>query len=248
MDLDETMNKKSIFFSLFSVFLVTIFYLSLKISTKYDIHQTDMELTRTRIEVLNSIINDLDQRYFERMLYVSTKSALGAMSQYATQVHTLNNLKLELNSTLMTEALINGYDLSVYPDYHLGEINLKDLINELNQKFQEIGLKIQDLNIHITSIEQKDEWNVKVGYDIQYYFQDENNVASWIGDTHKEIIVSIIGMYDPDSGQKINSTNFMEDPCSPNCNSFIHKLEGQAPDIIDIGYSICYSTDGNTCT
>ncbi|MBN1502087.1 thrombospondin type 3 repeat-containing protein [Candidatus Woesearchaeota archaeon] len=76
------MNKKGFFMSLISVFIVIIFALSSEISTEQAQGQNLISSTETRIAVLNNLVNDLEDRYFERMLYVAGRNALIGLAEY----------------------------------------------------------------------------------------------------------------------------------------------------------------------
>ncbi|MBN2423292.1 hypothetical protein JXB41_08775 [Candidatus Woesearchaeota archaeon] len=228
------MNKKSLFFSLLSVFIVLIFYLSFRITAQYAILESEMASTRTRVEVLNSIINDLDERYIERLLYVSAKSALGAMSRYASvysgtddglywvsgKFKGYKDLKNELNKTMTEGELIHGVNLKEDPlintEFSLNKNNLIWMTEHLKNKFDAIGIDIDTFEIKIISLKQTDPLTLDIGADINYYFKDKNKIASWKGETHKEIEINILGMYDPKHKKRIRDfgTTFLYDDFS----------------------------------
>ncbi|MBU0757113.1 MAG: hypothetical protein KKF44_03530 [Nanoarchaeota archaeon] len=256
-------GKKGVFFSLVSVFIVTVFYLSLQLSTKYEMQETEMETTRARVETLNSIIIDLDDRYFDRMIYASGKSALGAMSMYAanaagaadghcsvayfscsgldviSEFNQYREFDKEFNLTMSIGFLLNpdrngnDIDLRTIPQinsrFNLNKNTLSAMTYELEQRFMDIQLDIRDLDIIITDVRQVSPFMVKIGADITYYFKDGMGIASWKGDTHKEVLVNIEGMYDPrNDGLPIWRDEYILDSAGPfgyTEHSFINKLK-----------------------
>jgi len=67
------LGKRALLFSIISIFVVLIFLTTAEIETSKSISASKIASARTRVEVLNSIMNDLDDRYYARMLYVSAK-------------------------------------------------------------------------------------------------------------------------------------------------------------------------------
>ncbi|MFH0875901.1 MAG: hypothetical protein V1859_08235 [archaeon] len=236
-------NKKSVFFSVLSVFIILIFYLGLKVSSEQQKQQTDMEVTRVRVNLLNTIVNDFENRYIERMLYAAGKSAIGAMSEYATMPGCSSpscdfkyfqngdtnsfigykHLESDMNLTMTKGELLgasgNSIDLTQYSSYHLADNNLDSIKGKLIDNFETLGLQVKELDVTITSVRQIDPWTIGFGADVDYYFVDADKIASWKGTTHKEIEISIVGMYDPISKTIINTNDFKVDTLTggPTC-------------------------------
>ncbi len=223
------MNRKGVFFSIVSVFIITIFYLSFSMSTERRMLESEMEATRTRVDVLNSIVNDLESRYLERMLYVASYSALGSMSRYSVSPTGCPNrfcgpsnnfLGFELGASFkdLNTSIFEG---KIHPNafssidlpsgYGITQQNLQAQLAQLAIDFENLGLKIEGLSFEVTTFEQKDPWTVVVGATISYDFRDESKVASWKGKTHKQVEVDIRGFMDPLYGSRISDQDYLID-------------------------------------
>lgn len=91
------LNKKAFFMSLISVFIILIFVLSSEITTEQFLGQNLISSTETRVAVLNDLVNDLEDRYFERMLYVAGRNALIGLAEYKANTDYLAELPVGFN-------------------------------------------------------------------------------------------------------------------------------------------------------
>lgn len=78
-------NKRGVFFSLISLFIVFLFVLDFRVASIPHSGESELSLTNTRVKVLNNFINDLEGRYFERILYMASRNALVGLSEAAVK-------------------------------------------------------------------------------------------------------------------------------------------------------------------
>src|SRR3989344_5157267 len=83
------MNKKSMFFSISSILIIGIFIINFEMSQEKLLEENKIKSTQSRVKSLNSFINDMENVYFERMLYTSAKNSLDVLSKYAAD-HTVS--------------------------------------------------------------------------------------------------------------------------------------------------------------
>ena len=76
------LNKKSMFFTITAIALISLIVFSLTIYTSYKLRDKVM-VTETRIYSMNSFIDDVEKD-IERGLYISGFRALMSMEQYIT--------------------------------------------------------------------------------------------------------------------------------------------------------------------
>jgi len=127
-------TKKGVFFSLISLLIVFMFVLDFKIASIPHSGESELSLTNTRVNVLNNFINDLEGRYFERLLYVSGRNALNGLSEAATEksidFDTSGSGSLDLGESFKTsleQGIVGHAPISDgYLDYR---DNCKDVIN-----------------------------------------------------------------------------------------------------------------------
>jgi len=100
--------KKSVFFSIMSVFIVILFVAFVELSNIYVAQETELELTRRRVNIINSVISDMEDTYFEKIIYASAKSSLiGLSDYYADGGFSENRIKKRLDSAL-EDVIYNG--------------------------------------------------------------------------------------------------------------------------------------------
>lgn len=176
-------SKKAVFFSLIALFMVFMFVLSFRVATRVDIEKNKISAQNTRIKVMNNLVYDLEERYFERMLYVASKAGLKAMSENKDKISILKN---DLESIVLDGTF--SADPALYNYY-----NFDYLINELQQRFTGVGLTIDKLEVEIVDLSQSGPWHVHVSVYIKYELTDDGGLAGWRGKIRKDVDVSIFG-------------------------------------------------------
>lgn len=214
----ERMKKKAVFFSIISIFIVLLFVASSKLVSTTQEQQSDIALTRTRVKILNSIVQDMESDYFEKMLYVASKNTLVGVSDYYYGNHGYNHFyQMPSAFQIINTTMHSGYYPFIDPAVDLTQIGcagpcmnasytMDALVNNLTKVFDRLGMSVDDFEVLMPSssyVRQTDPFHIKVKADIKYNFRDKAGVASWQGRTTKEVEVSVYGMHLPYGGNYV---------------------------------------------
>ena len=216
------MNKKAVFFSLASLFLVLMIVLDFRVATRVDIDRNKISAQNTRVKVMNNLVYDLEERYFDRMIYVASKASLREISKRGGNYDDLGETftSVILNGNLTDgEIILENYTISY-------------LVENIQEKFIQSGLVIEKLEIENVNLKQKSPWLINVELDIKYELNDKDNLAGWRGKIHKSVDVSIIGLYADGSKIKGSWTGGCISGCDEN---FLGRLDSKFLD----GNCIC---------
>ncbi|HIH41537.1 TPA: hypothetical protein HA239_03910 [Candidatus Woesearchaeota archaeon] len=246
--------KKSVFFSIMSVFIVILFVAFVELSNIYVAQETELELTRRRVNIINSVISDMEDTYFEKIIYASAKSSLiGLSDYYADGGFSENRIKKRLDSAL-EDVIYNGTlkDTDgntvanlVSAGYIGANYTLQSLSGNVEEVFNDLGLEVNQFEIELNreSLRQKDPWTMELQADITYDLRDRTGLASWKGRTTKTVDITVYGLYafDYENGQKSNTgviKNTWKVDNSPYTEpSILSKLSGQS--VPNSGLGIC---------
>lgn len=194
-------GKRAVFFSIVSVMIVVLFVALSGLITNFKLDETKLEATRTRVTVLNSLVQDMEDTYFEKIVYVASKNSLIGLSRYYSQDYNRINKQLDsaLENVIQKGILIDN--AGIHNLTKLGYINydytVSGLVDEFKLLFDDMGMDIVKLTINITpeSLEQIDAWTFRLEADINYDFKDKDKIASWKGVTTRIVDISVIGLY-----------------------------------------------------
>lgn len=198
--------KKGIFFSIVSVLLVILFAAIMSMMNETRGTENEIEVTRTRIKVLNSLMEDLDDRYFENLIYVSAKNALIGMSWYYSENKDRINdhIYIALEQTIddgiieiPSGATTIKRNLTSFSgkNYIKQEFLFDTLAEKLKAKYKELGMEINELDVTVIGVTQPDPWHLRVEADIIYDVKDMSGIAFWRGQSTKFVDVSLYGLY-----------------------------------------------------
>lgn len=165
------LNKKSIFFSITAIVLITITIFSLTIYTQYGLRDKVM-VTETRIYSMNNFMDDVEKD-MERGLYISGFRALMSMEQYITD----RGVFLYDTNSCFEEAFLNG----TINNSQMGLMNESTFIN-WTQRIKEQAIKldiITDFSINKVIIYQEGPWAVSIAANITLNIEDVKKTASW---------------------------------------------------------------------
>jgi hypothetical protein len=203
------MKRKGIFFSIVSVMLVILFG-----SITYMMQETrgtenEIEVTRTRIKVLNSLMEDLEDTYFEDMVYVSAKNSIMGLSRYymgdvsRIDYPLSEALKYTIDDGILKLRPSGTVDLTIDPFAFIKEdYTFASLTERLVTKYRDMGMDITHLNITVIDVTQDDPWRLTVEADIDYDVKDMSGIAFWRGKSTKNVDISLYGihLYDQEGG------------------------------------------------
>jgi hypothetical protein len=242
---------KAVIFSIVSLLIVILFVSSSSLITKFRIGESELEITRTRVKMLNSVVSDLENSYFERLLYISSKNALVGLTRYYSETdfdgtRMKKKLDMALNDVIYQGILYDarGKDIQAnltgYIDYNY---TLKGLITNISAALDSLGLEVTELNVSIApigGIRQSDPWTIQVKGEFTYFISDKKGLASWKGFSSKTVNVSVIGLYLYDiqngpwptrvSNNEIVTSDWKLDNGTKTEVSAVAKLTGTDPD------------------
>ena len=204
-------TKKAVFFSIVSIFIVILFVATTELTSEFSISETDMDVTRTRVKILNSLVSDMENVYFEKMIYIAAKNSILGLSKYYYD-NDFDNIEYDLRSMLRRVITEGIYDPNPTTYVNLTKVGcwgvepcikydytIEGLQRNLEYVYQRLGVDIREFTITITDVYNINPWEIMIEADIEYYFRDKTNIASWKGLTHKKVKVSVIGLYAFDS-------------------------------------------------
>jgi hypothetical protein len=213
-----------------------MFIIASEIVGEFQIKESEIDVTRTRVRILNSIMEDLQYTYFDRLIAVSSKNSLIGISNYY-DIRNYDVIEYQLwralNFTIHDGVLPRRYQppinlkgslcisQSFFPSGSCvhGDYTLNEMLTRLENIYASFGIDIVEFNVEIVNIEQPDPYILTITADIEYYFKDKSNIASWRGFTRRTVDVSVYGLY---------YDGIITGSWSPDCgtNSVLKKLDG----------------------
>jgi hypothetical protein len=260
-------TKKAIFFSIVSVLLIVLFVAMTQLVTKFKLEETKIETTRTKIKILNSLVKDMEDNYFEKIVYVVSKNAIMGLSNYyyANDYETIDKpLDIAMADVMQDGILVDsysvGHDLTSSPEHIEYRYTVEGIIEKLDNIYSKLGLEINELTLNITpgNVEQIDPWTIRVEADIVYDFIDKEKIVSWKGLATRTVDISVIGVraFDmPNSPAKAHNgriikENWIVDQDPYTEPSIYGKLSSRYPVSPDPTNGICtpeFDRNGGTC-
>ncbi len=183
------LNKKSMFFSIIAIALISLIVFSLTIYTSYKLRDKVM-VTETRIYSMNSFIDDVEKD-IERGLYISGFRALMSMEQYITD----NGIFLNDVDSCFKEAFLNG----TINNSQMGLMNKSTFIN-WTQRIKEQAIKLDiivDFDINDVIIYQESPWATNIAINVSLDVEDLKKTASWQRPLYITTNISIQEFEDP---------------------------------------------------
>ncbi len=200
-------NRKGIFFSIVSIFIVILFTATTELASEFSIKETEMDVTRTRVKIMNSLVNDMENIYFEKFIYIAAKNSLIGLSKYYYD-NDFDNIEYDFRTILRRVIKEGIYDPNPSTYVNLTKVGcwntepcikqeytISGLQNNLESVYERLGVDIREFTITITDVRQENPWEIIIEADIEYDFKDSTNIASWKGSAHKKVKVSVIGLY-----------------------------------------------------
>ncbi|MFH2019967.1 MAG: hypothetical protein ABIJ34_01005 [archaeon] len=256
--------KKAVFFSIVSVLIVILFGSMISLISDFSTKQreNDIDVTRTRIKVLNSLVQDMNDNYFEKLVHVAAKNAIVGLSDYYHDAPGGQDRIKKPLAAAVSEVMDDG--ILVEPIYAgsikhnltqpngLGEsymnreYTLNNLIQGLKKKYSNLGMNINELTVTVGTegITQIDPFHFEVEADIVYDLSSNDILtrAFWRGVATKKVIVSVYGVYAYDSpldsgkehkNNPITSEWIIDNGPRPTEPSLLTKLSKQNPTELD---------------
>jgi hypothetical protein len=196
---------KAVIFSLASLLIIILFVASSSLTAKLKASESEIEITRTRVEILNSVINDFENSYFEKMLYISSKNAIIGISRYYYDNDFGSQYMKKSLEQAMNDVIINGslydnkgkFQADLSKDLN-SSYTLTSLVNNISRIMDKLGLELTEFNMTISSnegIKQIDPWTIQIKGEFTYFINDKEKIASWKGFSTKIVNISVIGIY-----------------------------------------------------
>ena len=196
------LKNKAVFFSIVSVLIIVLFMTLTRLSSDISSKETEIEITRTRIKVLNSLIKNMEETYFEKMIYVAGKNSLYGLSKYYSE--DWRRIEKSLFKA-MEDTIDDGILLDKYGNptnltklgYMKYDYTTNALIKNVTALFEDMGLDVINLEINLSTgnISQREPWHIIVEADVIYDLRDKNKIVSWRGSTTKKVNISVLGIY-----------------------------------------------------
>jgi len=183
------LNRKSMFFSITAIALISLVVFSFTIYTSYRLRDK-MMVTETRIYSMDIFIDDVEKD-IERGLYISGFRSLMSMEQYITD----NGIFLYNANSCFKEAFLNG----TINNSQMGLMNESTFIN-WTQRIKEQAIKLDiivDFDINNIIIYQENPWTVNIGLDVTLNLEDIRKTASWQRPLYITTNISILEFEDP---------------------------------------------------
>ncbi|MEM2131253.1 MAG: hypothetical protein QXR96_01890 [Candidatus Woesearchaeota archaeon] len=243
------MSKKSIFFTITSILIIFLFLSLTELNNKKQ-DTFDMEISKTRIKILNSIVNDFENYYLEKMFYISAKEIIIGLSKFYFD-NNYNSNYIKNFDLSFNEVFLNGnltIDDKQYNLTKLGYINKKYLFEnfkkELEKNFSYLNIEIKKLDFVFFPngyIKQIDPFTIEINASFKYEISDKQNFASWKGTTTKVIKMPLYGLYFIDSsGNKgIINNSWLLDNGTKDEKAVLEKMKGKYNNQLGICVSGC---------
>jgi len=183
------LNRKSMFFSITAIALISLVVFSFTIYTSYRLRDK-MMVTETRIYSMDIFIDDVEKDV-ERGIYISGFRALMSMEQYITD----RGVFLYDTDSCFKEAFLNG----TINNSQMGLMNESTFIN-WTQRIKEQAIKLDiivDFDINNIIIYQENPWTVNIGLDVTLNLEDIRKTASWQRPLYITTNISIQEFEDP---------------------------------------------------
>ncbi|MBT4858056.1 hypothetical protein HON49_02705 [archaeon] len=232
------LNQKGVFFSIVSVLIIVLFMTMTQLASDISSKESEIEVTRTRIKVLNSLIKDMEENYFEKMIYVSGKNSMKGLSKYYYDENwdIDKTLFKAMEDTIDDGILIDKFgspiDL-IATGYMKKKYTSNELIQNISELLEDMGIVVKKLEINITTgnISQENPWFIVIEADAIYDLRDKDGIVSWRGTSTKSVNISVIGLYAYDyegrsrgNDQKITADWVVDEPSYYTENSMLTKL------------------------
>ena len=212
-------NKRGIFFSLIALFIVMILVLNFRVATRVDVNKNKISAQNIRIKIMNGLVYDLEERHFEKMISVASKASLKIISENRGKI---DNLGEDFESMILYGNFTS--ESTIYNS----EFNIHELISQLEEKFKEVGLIIDKLEIK-AELTQDDPWFVNINANIKYIVTDSEGLVGWRGKINKIVRVDVNGFETSDgtitSDWKSSSYCSSLEPAKSCGGSFLERMD-----------------------
>jgi hypothetical protein len=179
-------NKKGFFFTTIAILVVSLFLISLAISSQIK-DRTD---TEKRIESMDTFVFSLEKD-ISRQVYISGYRAILSTESYITGTGKF----LNDSESSIKEALINGTISNESMNMMEGFI-LKDWESRTTNLGNKVNVYV-NYSINSISVTQEDPWNVLIETNINLSVTDKGNLASWEKTETIKSKIEVIGFEDP---------------------------------------------------
>jgi hypothetical protein len=265
----QKMKKIGIFFSITSLLIVILFIAISNMFSNTTLKENDLDVTRAKVKAMNSIVQEMENNYFDKIIYVSSKNALVGLSKYyrkdsyantALKRPLINNLQnLIQNGTIMES---NGNRIDLKKIICMGapciakEYVMAGLKPEIESLFSDLGMNVHEFKVNITDVSQKDPWTIEIKADVSYFFEDKEKIISWKSISPRIVDVPVYGLYvfDYESGSKGNfgviTIAWKEDKGSRTEPSIVNKMSTHDHGAGILIKGICspdFNVGGKTC-
>jgi hypothetical protein len=189
----EVKNKKAIFFTIIAIVLISLFIASFSLFYV----MKDRSSVNKRVDTMNNFIFSLNQD-ISRQGYISGYRALLSLQDYiSSSGEYLDNAEESVREATVN-GTVNGQISNLMEGYTLPELNIRisDFAKKMNLD--------ATYTLKNVSIKQEDPWNIIIEIEIELYFEDKSQIASW---NKTEKIISKIEIIDFEDPLYVINTN-----------------------------------------
>ncbi len=206
------MNKKAVFFSLMAILLISIILVSVK-PQSYVTLVNKVPVIQSRVHIANDFVNDINNNYFDRVLFVSGNAALNAyLKNITSETHFDTQVEFEKK---LRELMINGTldgSTKKYNNFTIKYLFKK--ISDLANSTLKLETKFEIGKSEIYQSFETGPWELAINMSFNYTVNA--SIAKWNISRNISSRINLIGFEDPLFS--INTASL-----SPSIKRYIHK-------------------------
>ncbi len=205
-------GKKAVFFTLSSIFIVTLFLMYALSQTEVSVEERTA-VSQVKVAALNDFAKTFEGVYLERILFASSHSALYALAQKTDNASKLGNpdafsddIKKDFRNVVMNGSMLDAAGEELYA---LNDANKPLGIDTMHNNTLLFWINLTknmtnhtynaDLSYNISSvdIDMLDAFTINVTIWVNYNITTPTNISSWRRNVSISTNFSIEGMIDP---------------------------------------------------
>lgn len=185
------MNRKGVFFTLTAVLILGMIVFFLSLSQKEEKRAGEVTVQFQKQQTLADYVVDIEKHYLPQLIETSEKMALQELTVYVDSHGTLPDLRENLST------VVAGNN-SLLPLHLRLPVMVNDTFNTITSP-----VRFRKFAYQTTSIDQIDEWNLRVSSRVRFTIESLGNVNdgvanfTWSNELTYTHDISIYGLEDP---------------------------------------------------
>lgn len=189
----KKMNKKGVFFIFIALF-ITILLIAVVTTRQTYRYSEKSEVIRTRVETMNSFIDDFDKD-FERAIYIGGYRALLSVYSHMRDINSYVDDFDSVFSELLLNGTINNTQSSLMQEGVEGA-SITSWLSRVNEEANELNVDVT-IDINRIYVTQENPWSIDINVDSDVLIEDIRGMASWEYNKIYTRKISIVGFEDP---------------------------------------------------